>query len=107
MDVELGVGGTGWANFTAPSTIGIYPFACVIPGHAISGMWGLLVVGQVGDPATDGPAPGTEGVALRAYWIGLIGIFSMVAVIVVSYFAIKYESRHHTDHREHKRRGLP
>lgn len=107
VDVNLAIDGVGWANFTAPSTVGIYPFACVVTGHAVSGMWGLLVVGQVGEPGADGPPSGIEGVALRAYWIGLIGIFSMVAVIVVAYFLIKYESRHHTDHRDHKRRDLP
>ncbi len=93
-----------WVNVTNVMPIGNYVFVCMIPAHAAGGMHGLLVVGQV---VGERLPSGTEGVALRAYWVGLIGIFGMLAVIIVAYFAIKYESRHHTDHREHRRRGLP
>lgn len=86
------------------SETGRFPYWCTVPGHRDLGMEGALIVAL----AAEGPVvPGEGGVALRAYWIGLIGIFSMVAVIIVSYFVIKYESRHHTDEREHRRRGLP
>lgn len=84
-----------WINET-----GVYGYWCDVPGHREAGMEGVFVVGLE-------EAGGPRGIALRAYWIGLIGIFSMIAVIIVSYFAIKYESRHHADHKEHKRRGLP
>lgn len=86
-----------WINET-----GEIPYWCHVPGHRTLGMEGAFVVGQI---ATGEEGPG--GIALRAYWIGLIGIFSMLAVVVLSYFVIKSESRHHTDQREHRRRGLP
>lgn len=104
VDVTVPFGQEVVINFTAPATTGVYNFACVIPGHAISGMVGVLSVGLAAAP---GDGEGVEGVELRAYWIGIIGIFSMIGVIVAAYFVIKYESRHHTDHRDHKRRGLP
>ncbi len=96
-------GETGWVEFWINQT-GTFPYWCAIPGHRIAGMEGAFVVTDTG--AISGEAA-PQGIALRAYWIGLIGIFAMVAVILVSYFIIKYESRHHTDQREHRRRGLP
>ncbi|MFQ6013188.1 MAG: hypothetical protein ACE5LS_06050 [Thermoplasmata archaeon] len=101
----LKLGETGWVEFWINET-GRFPYWCSVGNHREDGMEGFFVVTDTGDlGGGDGFAP--SGVALRAYWIGLIGIFSMVAVILVSYFIIKYESRHHTDHREHRRRGLP
>lgn len=101
----LDVGQTGWVEFWINET-GRFPYWCAVGNHREEGMEGFFVVsdtGDIGPPREVGP----QGVALRAYWIGLIGIFAMVAVIIVSYFVIKYESRHHTDQREHRRRGLP
>ncbi|MFQ5908364.1 MAG: hypothetical protein ACE5JE_06015 [Thermoplasmata archaeon] len=96
-------GETGWVEFWINQT-GTFPYWCAVPGHRAAGMEGAFVVTDTGQIGVD---TGPQGVALRAYWIGLIGIFSMIAVILVSYFVIKYESRHHTDQREHRRRGLP
>ncbi len=87
-----------WINET-----GEIPFWCNVPGHRQLGMEGTFIVGLVPGPE----ALAEQGLPLRAYWIGLIGIFAMVGVIGVAYFVIKVESRHHSDHREHKRRGLP
>ena len=101
----LRAGETGWVEFWINQT-GSFPYFCAVPGHRAAGMEGRFVVtdtGDIGGPGEVGP----QGVELRAYWIGLIGIFAMVAVIIVSYFVIKYESRHHTDEREHRRRRLP
>lgn len=84
---------------------GTFFFWCSVPGHRQLGMEGTFVVGLVA-PEEEGVEV-ARGLPLRAYWIGLIGIFSMIAVIIASYFVIKYESRHHADHREHRRRGLP
>lgn len=100
----LQAGETGWVEFWINRT-GEFPYWCAVTGHRLAGMEGSFIVTDTGTIV--GPETGPSGVALRAYWIGLIGIFSMVAVIIVSYFIIKYESRHHTDHREHRRRGLP
>lgn len=94
---------TGSVEFWLNET-GRFEFECAVPGHASLGMVGAFVVGaQVGE----GPVETQGLVEIRAYWIGLIGLFSMVAIVIVSYFIIKYESRHHTDHREHRRRRLP
>lgn len=89
-----------WINVTGEEI----PYWCNVPGHRMLGMEGKFVVGLGGGAPGDG---GVQGLALRAYWIGLLGLFSMVAVIILAYFVIKYESRHHADHREHRRRGLP
>lgn len=98
-------GQTGWVEFWINET-GRFPYWCAVANHREDGMEGFFVVTDTSDLGGPGEtAP--QGIALRAYWIGLIGIFAMVAVILVSYFVIKYESRHHTDHREHRRRGLP
>lgn len=105
IDVRVDPGEERTVNFTAPETVGAYAYACMIPGHARAGMIGTMVVGVVAAPQEEPGGP--EGVALRAYWIGLLGIFGMVIVILVGYFVIKYESRHHTDERNHRRRGLP
>jgi len=48
-----------------------------------------------------------KGILLRAYWIGIIGIAATLLWVIISYFLIKSSSRHHTDHREHVRKGLP
>ncbi len=106
LDETLEGGEERTVNFTAPETVGIYAIACMIPGHARGGMVGSMVVGAVGGLPAEEPEA-EQGIPLRAYWIGLIGIFAMIAVIGVAYFAIKSESRHHTDQREHRRRGLP
>ncbi len=98
----LGPGEVGFVEFWINET-GTFDYWCALPGHRELGMEGSFVVGAVAEEEMEGPA----GIALRAYWIGLIGIFSMVAVIIISYFVIKAESRHHTDNREHRRRGLP
>ena len=101
----LDLGQTGWVEFWINET-GRFPYFCSVGNHREDGMEGFFVVtdtGDIGGPEETGP----EGIELRAYWIGLIGIFAMVAVIIVSYFVIKYESRHHTDERDHRRRRLP
>ncbi len=100
----LGFGETGWVEFWINDT-GRFPYWCSVGNHRQDGMEGFFIVSDTGDigPSEVGP----QGIELRAYWIGLIGIFAMVAVIIVSYFVIKYESRHHTDEREHRRRRLP
>ncbi|MEE8199345.1 MAG: hypothetical protein V3R48_06495 [Thermoplasmata archaeon] len=101
----LDVGQTGWVEFWINET-GRFPYFCSVGNHRGDGMEGFFTVTDTGDI---GPSEevGPEGVELRAYWIGLIGIFAMVAVVIVSYFVIKYESQHHTDEREHRRRRLP
>ena|SRR3989442_728793 len=69
--------------------------------HRSVNMVGKLVVGGL---ATTPPPE--IGVFLRAYWIGLIGLAAMLLWTVITYFIIKASTRHHTDHRDHLRRGL-
>lgn len=95
---------TGYVEFWI-NTTGEFPYWCSVGLHRQLGMEGTFIVGVA--PTVEGPEAVEQGLPLRAYWIGLIGILAMIAVIIVAYFAIKYESRHQTDHREHRRRGLP
>ncbi len=66
------------------------------------------MVGEITLAGAPVPA-GTEqnGVFLRAYWIGLIGIAAMLVWTGISYFIIKSSSPRFKDHREHVRKGLP
>ncbi len=100
----LAPGDTGTVEFWI-NTTGEFPYWCSVGLHRQLGMEGTFIVGVA--PAGEVPEAVEQGIPLRAYWIGLIGIFAMIAVIVVAYFAIKYESRHHLDERDHRRRGLP
>lgn len=100
----LAPGETGFVEFWI-NTTGEFPYWCSVGLHRQLGMEGKFIVGVA--PTGAGPEAVEQGLPLRAYWIGLIGIFAMIAVIIVAYFAIKYESRHHMDEREHRRRGLP
>ncbi len=71
--------------------------------HYALGMVGTIML------ATAVPAAptGQNGVFLRAYWIGIIGIASMLVWIGISYFVIKSYSPRFKDNRAHVRKGLP
>ena len=75
-------------------------FYCV---YHLPNMVGEIVL--AGAPSTGAQAQ--KGVFLRAYWIGMIGIASMLVWVGISYFVIKSSSPHFKDHREHVRKGLP
>jgi len=87
LDVETGKGGT--QAFCLP--------------HRGAGMYAYFVVGSAEEPE----AVVENGVFLRAYWIGLVGIAATAVLLVAAFFVIKGGSRHYTDHSEHARRGLP
>lgn len=74
-------------------------FYCI--PHRGAGMVGQIVL------ATRAQAAPEKGILLRAYWIGLIGIFSTILWIGISYFIIKSSSPRFTDHKAHLRKGLP
>ncbi|MFQ5986487.1 MAG: hypothetical protein ACE5KQ_03930, partial [Thermoplasmata archaeon] len=84
----LQLGETGWLEFWINQT-GRFFYWCSVGNHRDDGMEGVFVVTDTGDIGAGEPP--TSGIAIRAYWIGLIGIFAMIAVIIVSYFVIKYE----------------
>ncbi|MGQ0796364.1 MAG: hypothetical protein ACT4OI_00645 [Methanobacteriota archaeon] len=75
-------------------------FYCI--PHRPAGMVGEIVLATAAEEAGQ-----DLGILLRAYWIGMIGIFATLLWIGISYFVIKSSSRRFTDHRQHVRRGLP
>ncbi len=71
--------------------------------HAALGMTGVIMLAS----ALPTSVPPQKGVFLRAYWIGMIGIASMIVWVGISYFVIKSSSPRFKDHKEHVRKGLP
>ena len=71
--------------------------------HVGLGMKGTIALAGVQSAA----GPEQNGVFLRAYWIGMIGIAAMLVWIGISYYIIKGSSPRFKDHREHLRKGLP
>ena len=71
--------------------------------HVSLGMKGAIILGT----AVPTASTGANGVFLRAYWIGMIGIAAMIVWVGISYFVIKSSSPRFRDHREHVRKGLP
>ncbi len=94
--------GTSFTPEAGPDGILFY----CIP-HRGPGVVGQNMVGQIILASAEKGPVVEKGILLRAYWIGIIGIASMLAWIVISYFIIKSSSRHFSDHREHVRKGLP
>jgi uncharacterized cupredoxin-like copper-binding protein len=82
VDVLVGPGETGWANFTAPLTEGLYIFVCMIPGHALGGMHGVLTVGN-----PSGPGPGFT------LEIGLVQGLMLIALVGTVIFGVAYHLR--------------
>jgi uncharacterized cupredoxin-like copper-binding protein len=82
VDVLVRPGDTGWANFTAPKSAAKYIFVCMIPGHAVGGMHGVLLVGSPSDP---GPGFSFE--------IGLIQAILIAALVGTIIFAAVYHLR--------------
>ena len=71
--------------------------------HVALGMTGVIILAS----AVPAAAQAEKGVFLRAYWIGMIGIASMIVWIGISYFVIKSSSPHFRDNKQHVRKGLP
>ncbi len=94
--------GTGFTPEAGPNGILYYCIPHRGQGTPGNGMVGQIILASV----QQGGVP-EKGILLRAYWIGIIGIVSMLAWIGISYFLIKSSSRHFTDHAEHVRKGLP
>lgn len=45
MDTFLEGGEEATVNFTVPAEEGVYTFVCIVPGHSVGGMHGLMFVG--------------------------------------------------------------
>jgi len=71
--------------------------------HELAGMVGWIVLASAAAPT----APLEKGINIRAYWIGIIGLFATAFWIVISYFVIKSSTPRFKDQKEHIRRGLP
>ncbi len=71
--------------------------------HVTLGMVGTIILAS----AVPAAATGQNGVFLRAYWIGTIGIAAMIVWVGISYFIIKGSSPHFKDNKAHVRKGLP
>ncbi|HKZ99301.1 MAG TPA: hypothetical protein VJ326_06920 [Thermoplasmata archaeon] len=89
----------GNVSFAPETAAGGIVFYCI--PHRGTGMVGDIVLASLAEPEPE------KGILLRAYWIGMIGIFAMIGWIGISYFIIKSSSPKFTDQREHVRKGLP
>jgi plastocyanin len=71
--------------------------------HVGLGMKGAILLAS----AVPAAGPEQNGIFLRAYWIGLIGIAAMLVWIGISYYIIKGSTPRFKDNRDHVRKGLP
>ncbi len=79
VDVALEGAEETTVSFTVPPEVGIYTFVCLVPGHSVGGMHGLMSVGV--EPPPDGLG------------IGVVqGIF-LIALVGVLVFAVVYHVR--------------
>lgn len=81
VDVDLSGGLEDTVNFTAPMTEGVYTFVCMVPGHSVGGMHGLMFVGMA--PTGGDPFGG----------IGIVQGLLIIALIGVVVFAVIYQIR--------------
>jgi hypothetical protein len=93
------INGTSFTPVAGP--LGGIQYYCI--PHRALGMVGEIILAS----ATQQAAPPEKGINIRAYWIGMIGIISMIVWIGISYFVVKTSSPHFKDHKEHVRKGLP
>jgi uncharacterized cupredoxin-like copper-binding protein len=83
VSVPASAGGTIWANFTVPG-VGVYEYACTVPGHFADGMYGFLYVGVPVPPPP--PTPSTTIVAVPVLLgsltiLGIGGVFAVASAL--------------------------
>ncbi|GEM_PF-1963687 len=93
------INGTSFTPMAGPT--GGIQYYCI--PHKALGMIGEIILAS----ATQQAAPPEKGINLRAYWIGMIGIVSMIVWVGISYFVIRTSSPRFKGHKEHVRKGLP
>jgi uncharacterized cupredoxin-like copper-binding protein len=76
VDISFDEGIQDSVTFTVPTTEGIYTFVCIVPGHSVGGMHGLMTVAI---PSDDETAPIDPL---------LIGVVIAVVVIVIAFAAV-------------------
>jgi uncharacterized cupredoxin-like copper-binding protein len=77
VDVDLAGGEEATVNFTAPMAEGAYTFVCIVSGHSVGGMHGLLSVGMA---PGDGDPFGGIGIVQGIFIITLIGVGIFVVI---------------------------
>jgi plastocyanin len=71
VDTHLEGGEEATVTFTVPTEEGVYTFVCIIPGHSVGGMHGVMFVGV--DPG-DGGLFGGIGIVQGIFIFTLIGV---------------------------------
>lgn len=87
-------------TFQLPDTEGSLYLWCSVPGHAGLGMYEFLGVGSAAAEGEEGLVAQNVGVPLFSYWVGIIAIFAMFGWLAATFFVLRYQSSHHTDHRD-------
>lgn len=99
-------GESAQVEFTVPEGTERVYIWCEEPGHEQEGMWSFVEVGAPEPPAEGegGLVAQQVGVPLFSYWVGVIAIFAMLGWLAITFFVLRYQSTHHTDHRDRKRK---
>lgn len=87
--------------FQLPDSEGSLYLWCNEPGHADTGMWEFVGLGAAAAEGGGGEVVAQQvGVPLFSYWVGIIAIFAMLGWLAATFFVLRYQSSHHTDHRD-------
>jgi len=83
VSIPSTTGGSVWANFTVPG-VGVYEFACTVPGHFAGGMYGFLYVGVAVPAPPAAPSTALVEVPVLAGSAVLLGV-GLALALAVSY----------------------
>lgn len=91
--------------FELPDSEGSLYLWCNEPGHAEGGMWEFVGLGAAAGGGEGGGEVVAQqvGVPLFSYWVGVIAVFAMFAWLAATFFVLRYQSSHHTDHRDREK----
>lgn len=101
VDTLQGGESASTGTFQLPDTEGSLYLWCAVPGHAGLGMYEFLGIGAAAAEGGEGEVVAQQvGVPLFSYWVGIIAIFAMLGWLAATFFVLRYQSSHHTDHRD-------
>lgn len=101
VDTLQGGESASTGTFQLPDTEGSLYLWCNEPGHAQEGMWEFVGIGAGAAEGGEGEVVAQQvGVPLFSYWVGIIAIFAMLGWLAATFFVLRYQSSHHTDHRD-------
>lgn len=101
VDTLQGGESASTGTFQLPDSEGSLYLWCNEPGHAGEGMWEFVGIGAAAAEGGEGELVAQQvGVPLFSYWIGVIAIFAMFGWLAATFFVLRYQSSHHTDHRD-------